>query len=82
MLTGVKILLLVACIFNLPQCKDILVVNPMMSTYIKCSNYIKKLFLQPVSIKNIYKCSGYLINIKKISIKISSVGSKLDIRRI
>ncbi|WP_410993569.1 DinB/UmuC family translesion DNA polymerase [Bacillus cereus] len=35
-----------ARLYEIPRRKDILVVNPIMSTYIKCSNYITKLALK------------------------------------
>lgn len=39
-------------LYEIPHKKDILVVNPIMGTYIKCSNYITKLALQYVPIED------------------------------
>ena len=36
-------------LYELPKRKDILLVNPMMETYIKCSNYISNIALQYVA---------------------------------
>ncbi|MBE7106643.1 Y-family DNA polymerase [Bacillus cereus] len=44
-----------ARLYELPRRKDILVVNPIMSTYIKCSNYITKLALQYVPIEDFHQ---------------------------
>ena len=46
-----------ARLYEIPQRKDILVVNPIMSTYIKCSNYITKLALQYVPIEDFHQYS-------------------------
>ncbi|HGA0707283.1 TPA: DNA repair protein, partial [Bacillus pacificus] len=46
---GVKKL---ARLYEIPQEKDILIVNLIMGTYIKCSNYITKLALQYVPIED------------------------------
>ncbi|MEB9828509.1 Y-family DNA polymerase [Bacillus cereus] len=44
-------------LYEIPRRKDILVVNPIMSTYIKCSNYITKLALQYVPIEDFHQYS-------------------------
>ncbi|MCM3202710.1 Y-family DNA polymerase [Bacillus cereus] len=46
-----------ARLYEIPRKKDILVVNPIMSTYIKCSNYITKLALQYVPIEDFHQYS-------------------------
>ncbi|PER69598.1 Y-family DNA polymerase [Bacillus cereus] len=46
-----------ARLYEIPQRKDILVVNPIMGTYIKCSNYITKLALQYVPIEDFHQYS-------------------------
>ncbi|KAA0777956.1 damage repair protein [Bacillus sp. TE8-1] len=46
-----------ARLYEIPRRKDILVVNPIMATYIKCSNYITKLALQYVPIKDFHQYS-------------------------
>ncbi|AKR13185.1 DNA repair protein (plasmid) [Bacillus thuringiensis] len=46
-----------ARLYEIPQRKDILVVNPIMNTYIKCSNYITKLALQYVPYENFHQYS-------------------------
>ncbi|MFA2811954.1 Y-family DNA polymerase [Bacillus mycoides] len=46
-----------ARLYEIPRRKDILVVNPIMSTYIKCSNYITKLALQYVPIEDFHQYS-------------------------
>ncbi|PET15137.1 DNA repair protein [Bacillus cereus] len=46
-----------ARLYEIPCRKDILVVNPIMSTYIKCSNYITKLALQYVPIEDFHQYS-------------------------
>ncbi|PEX83244.1 Y-family DNA polymerase [Bacillus cereus] len=46
-----------ARLYEIPRRKDILVVNPMMGTYIKCSNYITKLALQYVPIEDFHQYS-------------------------
>ncbi|SFI40259.1 MULTISPECIES: Y-family DNA polymerase [unclassified Bacillus (in: firmicutes)] len=46
-----------ARLYELPRQKDILVVNPMMGTYIKCSNYITELALQYVPIEDFHQYS-------------------------
>ena len=42
-----------ARLYEIPRRKDILVVNLIMGTYIKCSNYITKLALQYVPIEDL-----------------------------
>ncbi|WP_088363335.1 Y-family DNA polymerase [Bacillus cereus] len=44
-------------LYEIPRRKDILVVNPIMGTYIKCSNYITKLALQYVPIEDFHQYS-------------------------
>ncbi len=51
---GVKKL---ARLYEIPRQKDILIVNPIMGTYIKCSNYITKLALQYVPIEDFHQYS-------------------------
>ncbi|EHL65079.1 hypothetical protein HMPREF1014_05550 [Bacillus sp. 7_6_55CFAA_CT2] len=46
-----------ARLYEIPRRKDILVVNPIMSTYIKCSNYITKLALQYIPIEDFHQYS-------------------------
>nr|EJQ74154.1 hypothetical protein IGC_04957 [Bacillus cereus HuA4-10] len=46
-----------ARLYEIPQHKDILVVNPIMGTYIKCSNYVTKLALQYVPIEDFHQYS-------------------------
>ncbi|HDR4874839.1 TPA: Y-family DNA polymerase [Bacillus cereus] len=46
-----------ARLYEIPRRKDILVVNPIMETYIKCSNYITKLALQYVPIEDFHQYS-------------------------
>ncbi len=46
-----------ARLYEIPRHKDILVVNPIMGTYIKCSNYITKLALQYVPIEDFHQYS-------------------------
>ncbi|MGN4669632.1 Y-family DNA polymerase [Bacillus cereus group sp. MYBK234-1] len=46
-----------ARLYEIPRRKDILVVNPIMGTYIKCSNYIRKLTLQYVPIEDFHQYS-------------------------
>ncbi|OJD56799.1 Y-family DNA polymerase [Bacillus sp. NH11B] len=46
-----------ARLYEIPRRKDILVVNPIMSTYIKCSNYITKLALQYVPSEDFHQYS-------------------------
>ncbi|PFU39979.1 DNA repair protein [Bacillus thuringiensis] len=46
-----------ARLYEIPQRKDILVVNPIMGTYIKCSNYITKLALQYVPFEDFHQYS-------------------------
>ncbi|SEG78597.1 DNA polymerase V [Bacillus sp. ok061] len=46
-----------ARLYEIPRRKDILVVNPIMNTYIKCSNYITKLALQYVPIEDFHQYS-------------------------
>lgn len=46
-----------ARLYEIPRSKDILVVNPIMGTYIKCSNYITKLALQYVPIEDFHQYS-------------------------
>ncbi|PEE94733.1 Y-family DNA polymerase [Bacillus cereus] len=46
-----------ARLYEIPRRKDILVVNPTMGTYIKCSNYITKLALQYVPIEDFHQYS-------------------------
>ncbi|TCW43403.1 DNA polymerase V [Bacillus thuringiensis] len=46
-----------ARLYEIPRRKDILVVNPIMGTYIKCSNYITKLALQYVPIEDFHQYS-------------------------
>ncbi|OMH24061.1 DNA repair protein [Bacillus thuringiensis serovar londrina] len=46
-----------ARLYEIPCRKDILVVNPIMGTYIKCSNYITKLALQYVPIEDFHQYS-------------------------
>ncbi|HDR4349946.1 TPA: Y-family DNA polymerase [Bacillus cereus] len=43
--------------YQIPRRKDILVVNPIMSSYIKCSNYITKLALQYVPYEDFHQYS-------------------------
>ncbi|OFD90166.1 DNA polymerase IV [Bacillus mycoides] len=43
--------------YEIPRRKDILIVNPIMGTYIKCSNYITKLALQYVPIEDFHQYS-------------------------
>ncbi|PFA93007.1 Y-family DNA polymerase [Bacillus cereus] len=43
--------------YEIPRRKDILVVNPIMSTYIKCSNFITRLALQYVPIEDFHQYS-------------------------
>ncbi len=44
-------------LYEIPPRKDILVVNPIMGTYIKCSNYITNLALQYVPIEDFHQYS-------------------------
>ncbi len=46
-----------ARLYEIPRRKDILVVNPIMGTYINCSNYITKLALQYVPIEDFHQYS-------------------------
>ncbi|MGR6008412.1 Y-family DNA polymerase [Bacillus cereus] len=46
-----------ARLYEIPQEKDILIVNPIMGTYIKCSNYITGLALQYVPIEDFHQYS-------------------------
>ncbi|MED0950967.1 DNA repair protein [Bacillus cereus] len=46
-----------ARLYEIPRQKDILIVNPIMGTYIKCSNYITKLALQYVPIEDFHQYS-------------------------
>lgn len=46
-----------ARLYEIPRRKNILVVNPTMGTYIKCSNYITKLALQYVPIEDFHQYS-------------------------
>ncbi|MEC2256564.1 DNA repair protein, partial [Bacillus cereus] len=46
-----------ARLYEIPRRKDILVVNPIMGTYIKCSNYITKLALKYVPIEDFHQLS-------------------------
>ncbi|MFJ7556838.1 Y-family DNA polymerase [Bacillus thuringiensis] len=46
-----------ARLYEIPRRKDILVVNPIMGTYIKCSNYITKLALQYIPIEDFHQYS-------------------------
>ncbi|PGE10155.1 DNA repair protein [Bacillus toyonensis] len=46
-----------ARLYEIPRQKDILIVNPIMGTYIKCSNYITKLALQYVPIEEFHQYS-------------------------
>ncbi|MED1569548.1 Y-family DNA polymerase [Bacillus paramycoides] len=46
-----------ARLYEIPRRKDILIVNPIMGTYIKCSNYITKLALQYVPIEDFHQYS-------------------------
>ncbi|RFB53152.1 Y-family DNA polymerase [Bacillus thuringiensis] len=46
-----------ARLYEIPRRKDILVVNPIMGTYIKCSKYITKLALQYVPIEDFHQYS-------------------------
>ncbi|PGV51057.1 DNA repair protein [Bacillus cereus] len=46
-----------ARLYEVPRRKDILVVNPIMGTYIKCSNYITKLALQYVPYEDFHQYS-------------------------
>ncbi len=46
-----------ARLYEIPRRKDILVVNLIMGTYIKCSDYITKLALQYVPIEDFYQYS-------------------------
>ncbi|OTY56412.1 Y-family DNA polymerase [Bacillus thuringiensis] len=54
-----------ARLYEIPRQKDILVVNPIMGTYIKCSNYITKLALQYVPYEDFhqYSCDEFLLDI-------------------
>ncbi|MBZ8125895.1 Y-family DNA polymerase [Bacillus thuringiensis] len=47
----------IARLYEIPRQKDILIVNPIMGTYIKCSNYITKLALQYVPIEDFHQYS-------------------------
>ncbi|WP_035432017.1 Y-family DNA polymerase [Bacillus sp. UNC322MFChir4.1] len=44
-------------LYEIPRQPDILIVNPIMETYIKCSNYITKLALQYVAIEDFHQYS-------------------------
>jgi len=44
-------------LYEIPRRPDILIVNPIMETYIKCSNYITKLALQYVAIEDFHQYS-------------------------
>ncbi|MEK7019842.1 Y-family DNA polymerase [Bacillus sp. FSL R9-9410] len=44
-------------LYEIPKRPDILIVNPMMETYIKCSNYISKLALQYVAPSDFFQMS-------------------------
>jgi len=46
-----------ARLYEIPCRKDVLVVNPIMSTYIKCSNFITKLALQYVTVEDFHQYS-------------------------
>ncbi len=46
-----------ARLYEIPRRKDILVVNPIMGTYINCSNYITKLALHYVPIEDFHQYS-------------------------
>ncbi len=46
-----------ARLYEIPRRKDILIINPIMGTYIKCSNYITKLALQYVPIEDFHQYS-------------------------
>lgn len=46
-----------ARMYELPRRNDIIVVNPIMNTYIKCSNYITKLALQYVPTEDFHQYS-------------------------
>ncbi len=46
-----------ARLYEIPRRKDILVVNLIMGTYIKCSDYITKLAFQYVPIEDFYQYS-------------------------
>ncbi len=46
-----------ARLYEIPRRKDIIVVNPIMGTYIICSNYITKLALQYVPIEDFHQYS-------------------------
>ncbi|MEN1938213.1 Y-family DNA polymerase [Paenibacillus sp. 102] len=46
-----------ARLYEIPRCNDIIVVNPIMGTYIKCSNYITGLALQYVPIEDFHQYS-------------------------
>lgn len=46
-----------ARLYEIPRRKDILVINPIMGTYIKCSNYITKLALKYVPIGDFHQYS-------------------------
>lgn len=46
-----------ARLYEIPRQEDILIVNPIMGTYIKCSNYITKLALQYVPIEDFHQYS-------------------------
>lgn len=46
-----------ARLYEIPRKIDILVVNPIMDTYIKCSNYITKIALQYVPIEDFHQYS-------------------------
>ncbi|EJQ86862.1 hypothetical protein IGW_05337 [Bacillus cereus ISP3191] len=46
-----------ARLYEIPRRKDILIVNPIMGTYIKCSNYITKLALQYVPYEDFHQYS-------------------------
>ncbi len=46
-----------ARLYEIPRRNDIIVVNPIMGTYIKCSNYITGLALQYVPIEDFHQYS-------------------------
>lgn len=53
-----------ARLYEIPRQKDILIVNPIMGTYIKCSNYITKLALQYVPIEDFHQFSTTSIRMR------------------
>lgn len=69
-----------ARLYELPRRNDIIVVNPITSTYIKCSNYITKLALQYVLIEDFhqYSIDEFFMDINEVN-KISLLVKSIDI---